>query len=386
MLKVGFIGVGNTGNQIAAIAQTKIADLPVVAINSSQKDLDTIPETVKKFLITDKKGESQGAGKNRTLAKTYLKDSILALINDQEMKAFCSTLEVVFVCGSTGGGTGSGVTPLLLSALSQIYPDTLFILIGIGPVESEALTAQVNTLEYLKELYGNIKNVHYMLYDNDNFDNMPSHKMMEHVNNEVVEDIKVLMGMYNKETRYDSIDTEDGLRLISSPGRIVVARVEDVKEKDLDQASLEERIIKAIKNNAHMELQRDQKVMATGVISNLSEQFSAEFNVHIPRVHELIGEPVNEFLHTYINEDKKEPNSVYLIMTGLSPVNDKITKITERINEIEERQRIQEEASVLDESKIDTLSNMVRSNTTRDNKNEDGGDLNMDDLFNSFGV
>ena len=73
-------------------------------------------------------------------------------------------------------------------------------------------------------------------------------------------------------------------------------------------------------------------------------------------------------------------------MTGLSPVNDKITKITERINEIEERQRIQEEASALDESKIDTLSNMVRSNTTRDSKDEEGGDLNMDDLFNSFGV
>lgn len=386
MLKVGFIGVGNTGNQIASLAQTKIENMPVVAINSSQKDLDTIPETVKKFLITDKKGESQGAGKNRTLAKSYLKDSILALINDQEMKAFCSTLEVVFVCGSTGGGTGSGVTPLLLSALSQINPDTLFILIGIGPVESEALTAQVNTLEYLKELYGNIKNVHYMLYDNDNFDDMPSHRMMEHVNEEVVEDIKVLMGMYNKETRYDSIDTEDGLRLISSPGRIVVARVENVKEKDLDQASLEERLIKAIKNNAHMELQRDQKVMATGVISNLSEQFSAEFNVHIPRVHELIGEPVNEFLHTYINEDKKEPNSVYLIMTGLSPVNDKITKITERINEIEERQRIQEEASALDTSKIDALSSMVRSNTTRDNKDEDGGEINMDALFSDFGV
>lgn len=386
MLKVGFIGVGNTGNQIASLAQTKIENMPVVAINSSQKDLDTIPETVKKFLITDKKGESQGAGKNRTLAKSYLKDSILALINDQEMKAFCSTLEVVFVCGSTGGGTGSGVTPLLLSALSQINPDTLFILIGIGPVESEALTAQVNTLEYLKELYGNIKNVHYMLYDNDNFDDMPSHRMMEHVNEEVVEDIKVLMGMYNKETRYDSIDTEDGLRLISSPGRIVVARVEDVKEKDLDQASLEERLIKAIKNNAHMELQRDQKVMATGVISNLSEQFSAEFNVHIPRVHELIGEPVNEFLHTYINEDKKEPNSVYLIMTGLSPVNDKITKITERINEIEERQRIQEEASALDTSKIDALSSMVRSNTTRDNKEDEGGEINMDALFSDFGV
>ena len=164
------------------------------------------------------------------------------------------------------------------------------------------------------------------------------------------------------------------------------ARVEDVKEKDLDQASLEERLIKAIKNNAHMELQRDQKVMATGVISNLSEQFSAEFNVHIPRVHELIGEPVNEFLHTYINDDKKEPNSVYLIMTGLSPVNDKITKITERINEIEERQRIQEEASALDTSKIDALSSMVRSNTTRDNKDDEGGEMNMDALFSEFGV
>lgn len=384
MLKVGFIGVGNTGNQIASLCNKELG-IPVIAMNSSEKDLDTIPEDIKRILITDEKGESQGAGKNRTLAKTYLKDSIMGLINDEDVSLFCKSLEVVFICGSTGGGTGSGVTPLLLSTLSQINPDTLFILIGIGPVESEALTAQVNTLEYLKELYNNMPNVHYMLYDNDNFSNMASYKMMEHVNHEVVEDIKVLMGYYNRPTKFDSIDTEDGLRLISAPRRIVVARVEDVKEKDLDQASLEDRLIKVIKSNAHMELQRDQKIMATGLIINLSEQFLDEFNTHIPRVHELIGEPVNEYLHIAINDDRKQPNSVYLIMTGLSPVNDKIVKVTERVNEIEERQRIQEEESALDNGKIGALSEMVRSNTTRDNKKA-AEEINLDDLFKSFGV
>jgi len=385
MLKVGFIGVGNTGNQIAALCQENL-EIPVIAINSSEKDLDTIPEGIKRFLITDEKGDSQGAGKNRTLAKSYLKDSIMNLMQDKDMNDFCSGLEVVFICGSTGGGTGSGVTPLLLTALSQVYVDTLFILIGIGPVESEALTAQVNTLEYLKELYNNMPNVHYMLYDNDNFSNMASYKMMEHVNHEVVEDIKVLMGYYNRPTKFDSIDTEDGLRLISAPRRIVVARVEDVKEKDLDQASLEERMIKAIKTNAHMELQRDQKVMATGLIINLSEQFLDEFNTHIPRVHELIGEPVNEYLHIVINDDRKQPNSIYLIMTGLSPVNDKILKVTERIEEIEERQRIQEEESALDDQKIGVLGKMVRSNTTRDNKSGEVTEVNLEALFKDFGV
>lgn len=381
MLKIGALGTGNTGNQIVSLAKERL-EIPVIAINSSVKDLETLPEDIQTYRISDQEGMSQGAGKNRELAKKFLKDSIIKLLSDENVISFLVDLDICFVVASMGGGTGSGTAPIIMSILSQQFPDTLFILVGVGPVQQEALSAHVNTMEFLQEMYSNLPNVRYMLYDNDNFANMPSYKMMEQVNSEVVEDMKVISGFYNIATKYDSIDKEDTLRLVSFPGRIAVARVEDIKEKDLDSASIEERIIQTIKRNAHMELQRDQKVMATGLITNLSSSMIEGFNNHIPRVHDLIGEPVHEFLHVGMNPDKKDKNSVFLIMSGLSAVNDKISKISERIEEIEERQRTQEEQSALDAEKIGQLSSMISKNDGRQAQANEN--VNLDDIFSKF--
>lgn len=381
MMKIGALGAGNTGNQIVTLAKERL-DIPVIAINSSMKDLETLPEDVKKYRIADQDGMSQGAGKNRELAKKFLKDSIIKLLSDENVISFLVDLDICFVVASMGGGTGSGTAPIIMSILSQQFPDTLFILVGVGPVQQEALSAHVNTMEFLQEMYANLPNVRYMLYDNDNYSDMSSYKMMEKVNSEVVEDMKVLSGFFNIATKYDSIDKEDTLRLLSFPGRIAVARVEDIKEKDLDSATIEERLIQIIKKNAHMELQRDQKVMATGLITNLSSSMIEGFNNHIPRVHDLIGEPVHEFLHVGINADRKDTNSVFLIMSGLSAVNDKIAKISERIEEIEERQRIQEEQSALDAEKIGQLSSMISKNDGR--KTQAEANVNLEDIFSKF--
>lgn len=49
MLKVGIVGIGNTGNQIAALGMKELK-IPVLAINSSEKDLETVPEGVPSIL------------------------------------------------------------------------------------------------------------------------------------------------------------------------------------------------------------------------------------------------------------------------------------------------------------------------------------------------
>ena len=69
MLDVAVIGIGNTGNQVASLAQDRLK-IPVLAINSSAKDLETVPSSVPKKLISSADGLSQGAGKNRALAKS----------------------------------------------------------------------------------------------------------------------------------------------------------------------------------------------------------------------------------------------------------------------------------------------------------------------------
>ena len=120
MLKVGIIGIGNTGNQVAALAMKKL-NIPVLAINSSEKDLETVPDGVPRRLISDKSGLSQGAGKNRALAKKYLKESIMGFLAEETMQKFILDLDVLFVVSSTGGGTGSGTAPLMTSIISSTY-------------------------------------------------------------------------------------------------------------------------------------------------------------------------------------------------------------------------------------------------------------------------
>ena len=69
MLKVSVVGIGNAGSQVAALAQEKLG-IEVLAINSSEKDLETIPQSVPHILI----GDTKGAGKERGAAKKFLKD------------------------------------------------------------------------------------------------------------------------------------------------------------------------------------------------------------------------------------------------------------------------------------------------------------------------
>lgn len=382
MLNVGIIGIGNTGNQVAALAQERL-NIPVLAINSSERDLETIPASIPRKLISDKDHSAEGAGKDRKSAKKYLKASLVNLLTDEDVKGIFNGLHVIFIVSSTGGGTGSGTAPLLANILSSTYRDTKVILIGVLPVNSEAYSAHVNTLDYLDELYSKLEGQTYMLYDNDRLSHLPSWKLLETVNNEIVSDINVIRGFYNTSTRFDSIDDQDAVRLISFPGRIVVVRLEDFKEKDCDNKSIEDMIIEKFKTNCHVETQRDKKVMATGIITNLSESLTEKFNNNVPAVREFSGDPIHAFNHISINEDRKLPNNVYYIMTGLSAVNDKINQISDRIEEIDERQKVMEADNALNEVDLSALTDKIS-----DKKVEDTGEtqVNLAAILSKFDV
>ena len=383
MLNVGVIGLGNTGNQIASLAYEQLK-IPVMAVNSSGKDLETISNNIPKKLISDASGESKGAGKNRQLAKKYLKDSIMTFLSSEDVQDFIGDLDVLFVVSSTGGGTGSGTSLIMSSIIASMFVDVHVITIGVLPVMNEALSAHVNTLEYLNELYSTLDGQTYMLYDNDKYSGMPSYKMMNLVNEEVVKDIDVLRCTYNYTTKYDSIDEEDMRRLISFPGRILVARLEDIKERDLDKDSIEDLLIKKIKSNAHTEIQRDQKVIATGIIANLSEAVFSEFDNHIEKVRDFIGDPDHDFNHLYVNEERKMPNNVFLIIGGLSVVNDRITKISDRIEEIEQKQKTREEENSLNDLGVSELSQKVSSKDK--SKKPTASNVDIAGIFSKFGI
>ena len=373
MLSVGIIGIGNAGSQVAELATKKQID--AVVINSSENDLSTISNNIIKFPL----GDLRGAGKNRTEAKKFLKDAIKKILNEENFIEFMDDKDVIFVISSTGGGTGSGISPILTQILKKSFPESYIIMIGILPTIDEAYSTQINTIDYLQELYKKVEDPTYMLYDNDKFKSLPSHIMMTEVNRRIVDDIIILRGTYNYTTKYSSIDEKDMSMILSTTGRIVVASYLNIKEKNIDSVSIDKQIEYLLKDGAHAELQLDRIIKRSGVIANISESMAKSFDDHLTELQEFIGAPVEEFSHVSINEEKNMPNNIFFIGAGLSPINDRIEKINERITEIESLQDNKDESDDVFTVDVDAANNK------RDYKKAKISDtINVSSIFDDF--
>ena len=216
MLKISTIGIGNCGGQIAELAK-KTHGIPGIAINSSTKDLSNINEIIK-ILI----GDEKGAGKDRTNAKVFIKNQISRLINQESFVKHIEESDVIAIISSIGGGTGSGMSPLLLDILSRKFHEKHFILIEVYPPLRESVAAQQNAVDYLKEVEG-IPNAVYMSYDNNKLADLPTSEMMKKVNAEIVEALRIIRGEYLYPTPFNSIDEKDMLKILETPGRLAIS-------------------------------------------------------------------------------------------------------------------------------------------------------------------
>lgn len=381
MLNVGVIGCGNCGNQIAQLAK-KEADTDVFCINTSENDLSTIPEGIPKKCI----GDAEGSGKDRTQAREFLKHSIAEITSDEDFKTFLAGKDVILVASSTGGGSGSGMSLVLTKIILQacLNPDgtqKIVIPLGVIPRLDEGKSTQANTMEYIYELYNVLQKPTYMLYDNNTYAKESAHIVLERVNKDIVQAIKVMQCRFNNTTPYDSIDEKDMKQLLRTPGLISITSLMGIKEKDLDNETIEDLLITEMKNSSCVEFQRDGKVSRTGLITNLSVKLNDIFDSHIQKVRKFVGEPIEEFLHIAVNEDKSMSNNVFLILTGLSKIVDRVDKIKERIEEIDAVQAAETEDVEITRDELDRL-NAERNDREKVTSDETG--TNLKDIFAAF--
>lgn len=370
MLNTAIIGVGNAGGQVADLANM-LHDIPGIALNSSEQDARSI-HSIDPVII----GDEKGAGKDRGIAKSFIRKEIKTLLSQPVLTELLDNRDVVYIISSTGGGTGSGIAPVLKDILARVYPATQFILVGILPPLKESIAAQHNSIEFLKELYR--QEGTYMLYDNNNYNHLSTTKMMEHVNTEIVQDIRFIRGDYQIETPYNSIDEKDMSKILETTGRLVVSRIHNTKEKDIDIQSIEERLVNDLKNNAHAELDRDKIIKRRGLIVNLNEKLYATLDTNLDHVNAFVGEPVEGFEHIYVNADATP--LVGVVMSGLSIPDDRIEKINQRVEEATAALSRKKESSLLETSSTDVIGDLRRVNKpTSDAKN-----VNIDDIFEDY--
>jgi len=141
----GLLGIGACGgNQVAAF---KKYDLASFYINSAIEDLKSLGlQDMHYYHIKD----AMGCHKDRNVSKNYLAQNYEDILKHIERYL---TGKYVFLFGSTGGGTSSGMCALMTELLESELGKIVIPVITI-PSLSESLQAKTNSYELLKELFG----------------------------------------------------------------------------------------------------------------------------------------------------------------------------------------------------------------------------------------
>lgn len=151
MGQIGFIGIGEGGGNICR----KLHDVGfrnVFYINSAMKDLKKVDATAdNSYHIPD----GLGCARDRSLAKDYVKENYDIILSHIQQKM--SNLRIIYLVFSMAGGTGSGMSPMLLSGLIKRMPHIKFGTMSIVPNRLSSPKMKYNACECYSELCDVIK-------------------------------------------------------------------------------------------------------------------------------------------------------------------------------------------------------------------------------------
>ncbi|WP_128896655.1 cell division GTPase [Longirhabdus pacifica] len=155
-LKYGFIGLGQGGSKIVdAFAsiwnpKTNQPQYPTIIINSNIGDISSLHNVPKnnQFVL---KGYERGVGKDPSVGKQAFMENGEWLF--EEIVRVMKDCEMIYICSSLGGGTGTGI----VNALVDIVADYLAIPVGTivslpNPDEVESLNAFNSLSEMVPKL------------------------------------------------------------------------------------------------------------------------------------------------------------------------------------------------------------------------------------------
>lgn len=292
--KIGFIAVGQAGGNIGKLLKTNGFD--VVFLNSSKGDLDTLNiDKDKKYHIS----EGLGCAKDRKVAKQVAKndfkninDFIQKILNDKEL---------YYILFSSGGGTGSGISPTLAKIYAQALNKNVGI-ITILPSDKDTLQAQINSYECMKELVEIEDLCGFFILDN------ASNNNTEHINKNFVNLFTKIFEYKKYETSKGNIDESEILKLLKTRGMLNIATCKN------DETT--KKLIENINNNIFAKPEKDGKIKYLG----LSKGINFEEN--------LFKSEVGKYLDKFENVNK---DYTLAILSGLTMPFKRIKSINEKI-------------------------------------------------------
>jgi cell division GTPase FtsZ len=215
-LYFGFVGLGQAGSRLAEIAYS--LGYEACVFNTAEQDLEHIklPNEKKVFLPFS----LGGAGKDLSNGQEAVEQNAELIIKELNNN-FNDENEMLFLCVSGGGGTGSGGSESIIGLMSTL--NRPIGVIYILPMESEDALSKHNsviTLGKLASMASSDVITTLVVVDNAKIDliypNLSKAKFWDVANNAIIEPLHLFNVLSKKPSKYDSLDSMDFSRIITS--------------------------------------------------------------------------------------------------------------------------------------------------------------------------
>lgn len=361
-MKFQFIGLGAAGNKaMVDIVKAGVAKPEdVILVNSTSKDFVDCDGVDNKVILNP---QNTGCGKERRIAKEYAERAVK--MNSIFIKE--DTTNVLLVT-SVEGGTGSGATPIIASAIKNKGVN-IHICAFIG-FEDDVRGLQ-NTVEFFKEISSLEADI--MTIRNASFNEEAKYnkfKAEELANQELVKRAVILTGQ-NLITSGQNIDDTDIFKVVSTFGYKTIEELR-FSENLMDQEQFN-KLCKEMIYKSHSLVSENPGQVRLGVILNIKPESEDAIDYTFKAFKDAYGMPYEMFFHKqydggeqyiqYISSGMKLPlEEVKAVYNRYKDQTRKVDKSNDAFNEL---------VNSFEFDEVDSMFDMVRSSKVVISTDED---------------
>lgn len=299
--KCGILAIGAGGGNVATPFYK--AGYPSLFINSARLDLDSLSEVDEKYKYHIPGGE--GCNKDRKKSKELFRKDIDNIIN--EIKEKLSGIEFLFIIGSAGGGTASGVLASMKRvAMNELGLKACIIVTILPNTKTESIKALINAYETLAEIEQLEEAGMTIILDNDkNVNKMRINEMFFCYLDALLTN--------NSSSVLGNVDNAEIEEMISTSGMAIISKLGRDKS-DTQQ------LISTFHNNIYAPIEEDKVIKYMGLINIGNGK-----DIRTEDIYSETGIPLDTFIGY-------EADATICILTGLSLPYAKMAEIKEIID------------------------------------------------------